>query len=278
MQHNASKQERIANGGSDRSLELITEAVNGYHQTLGTDHPDTQYAISLKRCRDEDIASFFDKYNSCFSPESKVLLADGVTTKCAKDIQIGDKLCSLGDSMSGLGLGPGLGGGTTVVGHIIQKQDKNCRELIQIGDMLISKMHRIQLKGIWIRPSEYPNAISVTKPCELHNFIVDNLVPIVVNDIIVSTIGTFYEGLHDMKLPNHALWASKHIATVFQQHPQWPLVVLDAEEDNFLKILKHKGFANEYMMNCPMNTRHVHELLTKYGWNRSEMEFKGMNE
>jgi hypothetical protein len=155
-----------------------------------------------------------------------------------------------------------------VRGHIIQKQDKHSRELIQIGDMLISTIHRVQLKGKWIRPGNYPGALRVTKTCELHNFIVDHLTPIVVNDIVVSTIGTFCEGLHNLKLPNHALWATPHIVEVFRQHPQWPVVELDtaaAGGDNFLQIIKNKEFASEYASTSPLDASSTLKLLMKYG-------------
>ena len=255
MEKDTNQQERIANGHTDRSMNLITEAVQGYYKTLGGDHPDTKLAISLKKCRAEDIAGFVDRYNSCFSPDCNVLLADGVTTKRAADIEVGDTLWT-----------PSSGKVTVVTGHIIQKQDQHCRELIQIGDMLISKMHRIQSKGVWIRPVDYPNAVSVTKPSELHNFIVENLVPIVVNGIVVSTIGTFCQGQHQSTQPNHALWASSHIVTVFQHHPHWPVVSLNALEDNWLQVIKHKEFASEYLARCPLKKCDMYALLMKYGW------------
>lgn len=264
MTGNSTMEEKIANGGRDTSMELITEAVNGYINTLGSDHPDTKLAITLQQCRAEDISGFIDKYNSCFSPDSQVLLADGVTTKCAKDIKIGEALWS---PMAGTNEAMV----TTVKGHIIQQQDQHCRELIQIGDMLISKMHRIQRKGVWIRPVDYPGAVSVSRPCELHNFIVENLVPIVVNDITVSTIGTFCEGLHDAAQPNHALWASHHIVNVFRHHPHWPVISLRAEEDNFLRVVKNKEFAGAYLASGPVNTQQTCHLLMKYGWKRKSI-------
>lgn len=250
-----SQQERIGNGSSDRSMTLITEAVKGYRATLGDEHPDTRMAIALQTCRQEDIQGFVDKYCSCFSPLARVLLADGVTTKYAKNIVVGDNLYTW------------CGLATTVRARVIQKNDAYNRELVQIGDMLISKMHRVQHKeGSWMRPIDYPGAVAITQPCELHNFIVDGLLPIVVSDVIVSTIGTFCPGMHDLQLPNHALWASRHIVDVFWHHPMWPVVELDSREDNFLEVLKNKEFAREYKRGAPLSPESMRGLLIKHGW------------
>ena len=246
-------------------LGLVNEAVDGYSKTLGLLHPDTQAAVALQ----ENIAGINDRlaaqnveaddcYNACFCPGVRVLLADGTATKSAKDIKVGDKVCAIDDN----------GKRTTaeVLGHIIQEKDSRCRDLIQIGDMLISEMHRIQHKGCWMRPVEYPEAVKVHQPCELHNFVVRNSLPIVVNDIVVSTIGTYCNGLHDMRKPKHKLWASQRIVNVFQSHPQWPLVVLKAREDNFLSVVKSSAFSEEYVKDAPKNREKIQDLLTKNGW------------
>lgn len=259
---------RILSGGADACMLLLDEAVKGYTSTLGEDHPDTKSAIRLQQKHKSDVEAYKsnsnvettndeddDKYNTCFSPDSLVLMADGVETKRAEDIAIGDKVYA-----------PHLeGGAAAVLGHIIQKQDGHARNLIKIGDMLISKMHRVQYKGEWIRPRMYPNAQEVKLPCELHNFIVTASSPIVVNGIVVSTIGTFCEGLHDMKKPNHALWASSQIVDVFKLHPRWPVIVLDNESSNFLKVLKNPLFAADVVAMKSIHSEAIGQLIENYG-------------
>mmetsp|Transcript_20182 Transcript_20182/g.34036 ORF Transcript_20182/g.34036 Transcript_20182/m.34036 type:complete len:875 (+) Transcript_20182:68-2692(+) len=269
MSKDSEKMRSVGLGGTDPSMELIKEGVNGYTETLGRDHPDTKRATKLRDCRASDIEKLIDRFDSCFSPESKLLMADGVTTKLAKDIQIGDKLYAPTCGTIALNNDNTEATCTVVRGHVIQKEDEHFRHLVQIGEMLISKMHRIQHKGVWIRPTDYPGAVEVKQPCELHNFIVDGLTPIVVNDIVASTIGTFCEGgLHDLKQPNHALWATKHIANVFEHHPLWPVVKLDAQHDNFLKVIKNLKFAEEFLKR-PKNKGELRELLVAHGWQRS---------
>ncbi len=271
----AGEKEAIAYGKVDKSMALVQEAVAGYRSTLGDDHPDTIRAKKLQSCRQEDINAFIGEYTTCFDPYAKVLLSDGTSTKYAKDIQIGDQLSS------SCGIKGEEGRTVTVTGHIIQKQGQNCRDLVQIGDLLISKMHYVFHHNKWVRPEDYPQAIKVHRASELHNFIVDTRESIVVNGIVMSSIGTFCPGVHDLhKKSNHALWASEHIVNVFKQHPMWPVVVLDTEKDNFLNVIKDKAFAAEYVSISAAsdgvgNAEHslggpaALALLLKHGWKKT---------
>lgn len=253
----AAKQERIANGEEDESLTLITQAVRGYMQSpsFGPNHPDTRRALELKQRREGDISHYIDLYTSCFSPFALVLMADGVSTKFARDIQIGDRVFC-----------PNGSGVTTIVGHTIQLEGKPRPLLLLDDSLLISKMHRIQWNGVWIRPECYPNAKEVYLSCELHNFVTDNCAPILVNGIVVSTIGTFCEGTHDLDKANHRLWASPLIVDVYKEHPNWPVIILQ-DNDTFLRAIKNKSFAADFLSS---HMPSAVALLKKYGWNPNE--------
>ena len=258
VEANPQIQEQIANGAADLSLVLINEAVQGYESTLGFDHPATQWARCLQQGRNADIQRYMDYYTSCYSPCARVLMADGVTTKYARDIQIGDRVAT-----------PVGNGVTTVIGHTIQLQGQS-RALILLEDGLrISRMHRVQSNGQWIRPENYPGATKIYEASELHNFAVENCDPIVVNGIVVATLGTYCEGTHDCLVkPNHRLWASPHIVDIFKQHPSWPVVVLN-DDDLFLRAIKNKSFALDYLTTLPVRAE---PLLTKYGWHPDNFE------
>jgi hypothetical protein len=91
---------------------------------------------------------------------------------------------------------------------------------------------------------------------------VENCVPIVVNGIVVSTVGTYCEGTHNLDKPNHRLWATPRIVHVYKEHPTWPVVIMQ-DNDLFLRAIKNKSFAVDYLNSQSQSALPV---LEKYGW------------
>eukprot|EP01047_Picozoa_sp_COSAG01_P023536 COSAG01_NODE_1427_length_10336_cov_12.761207_3_plen_994_part_00 len=188
---------------------------------------------------------------SCYTGTASILLMDG-TTKLAKDVQVGDTLLarSIGT----------MDHATTVMARLTQSAQP--RKLIKIGDLMISAVHRIVYDGQWIEPPFHPGAEVVVTEEVLYNFVVDGCLPIVANNICVSTIGTYCEGSHDFQWPTHALWGSQKIVDILRQHMSWPEIHF-GKQDNLIAVLKDSKFAEEYLVASP---KHAHDLLRKYGW------------
>mmetsp|Transcript_16827 Transcript_16827/g.23154 ORF Transcript_16827/g.23154 Transcript_16827/m.23154 type:complete len:824 (-) Transcript_16827:227-2698(-) len=203
----------------------------------------------------------------CYDPSARVLMADGCTTKPAASVQIGDLLAS--PSSDGRSYSP-----VRVVGHTIQasREDGKLRELVSVGNMLISPMHPLQYLGKWMRPIYHPFASSARSSCELHNFVVQGFLPIVVNGIVVSTLGTYCPGHHDFQWPTHALWGSGRIVEIYAQHPTWPTVRLSAD-DQFLAVIKSEAFAKEFLEQSSKNIS-LRNLLSKYGWKHPNIQYE----
>eukprot|EP01043_Picozoa_sp_COSAG02_P012773 COSAG02_NODE_501_length_21049_cov_34.002768_2_plen_803_part_00 len=190
-------------------------------------------------------------YSMCFNPDARVRMADG-TAKHAKAVQVGDQLATP------------TGESTTVLACTIQA---SCRRwLVQIEDMYISTMHRIQNpRGEWIEPIFYPGATMTTHDCALHNFVVEGSVPIIVCDVVASTIGTYCVGSHDFQWPTHELWGGHNIVNLFAQRDDWPNIRIGVS-NTFLAVMKNPEFARKYLDQCDGTKRSTRMLLREYGW------------
>jgi hypothetical protein len=205
---------------------------------------------------DHNFARLEEVYENagCYTGTASILLMDG-STKFAKDVQIGDKLAARHGPTAAVMTH------TTVIGRHVQSA--RSWKLIKIGDLMISSMHRIVFNGQWIEPSFHPAAEVVCVHDEaLYNFVVDGCLLIQVNDILVSTVGTYCEGSHDFQWPTHELWGSRHIIDILRQHPGWPEIYFH-RQDNLIDVLKNPSFAAEYLATKP---EHAHALLRKHGW------------
>jgi hypothetical protein len=167
----------------------------------------------------------------CVKADSKVSLSDG-NKKEAKDVRVGDKLLSVnGKSISVIG--------TTL-------QNKKLHQLVKIGDLGISHRHRVQYQEKWIAAEEFPGAETLFVETELYNFVTDERLPIIVDGIVITTIGMFCEGgTHDLdKYPTQRLWCTDKIIDLLKQQPTWPNVILD---ENLLANMKNDEWVIKYL-------------------------------
>ena len=105
----------------------------------------------------------------------------------------------------------------------------------------------------------------VTHNCELHNFIVAGSVPIVVCDVVVSTIGTYCPGSHEVQWPTHELWGGHHIVDLFAQREDWPDIRLGGG-NSFLATVKNPEFARRYVDESDGTIGTARRLLREHGW------------
>jgi hypothetical protein len=164
----------------------------------------------------------------CYCGEALVLMADG-SFREARDVQAGD-LVAAAD-----------GGKVLVEGRLLQAAGP--KTLVQLPlsmggstggsvvPLLISLPHRIRLEGKWLKPAEAPGAVRTVKSVELHNFVTQPIgTPLIVNGIVVSSLGGWCEGAHSALKPLHRLWGSPRIVSLFQGHPTWPSLRLEVRE------------------------------------------------
>ena len=167
---------------------------------------------------------------TCFNPEAEILMADG-SIKQAKDVAVGDLVAN--------------GYDTTKTSKIMARtiQAESTKEVVKIGELLISRPHRVMWEGKWMKPEFVPGAEIVDVNTSLYNFVTEDMTPIVVNGIIASTLGMYCEGSHDMTKPLHQVWASPKIIELLQTHPTWPNVKLASNDPfiHFLKSVRHSS-------------------------------------
>eukprot|EP00966_Prymnesium_polylepis_P203338 4710892-Prymnesium_polylepis.1 len=94
----------------------------------------------------------------CFNSMARVLMADG-TLRAARDLQVGDVVRTTSAE------------GTVAQIEATIVQQAGVKELVQIGNLRISKPHRIKVCGVWMKPEQHPSARLVRESIVLHNFI-----------------------------------------------------------------------------------------------------------
>jgi hypothetical protein len=258
---------RTKKGGSRCTAAVATMLETADSLSNGNGKPGCQYWdmegqrwATIPVCKNADmfwdpVCQFWQAPPSCFTGTASILLMDG-STKLAMDVQVGDRLAATDGGPAATATTH-----TTVIGRCVQSA--RSWRLIKIDGLLISAVHRIVCNGQWVEPLLYPGAEAVDVDDEaLYNFVVEGSLPIAVNDICVSTIGTYCEGSHDFQWPTHALWGSQKIVDILRQHPSWPEIYF-GEQDNLIAVLKDPKFAEEYLVTEPEN---AHDLLRKHGW------------
>jgi len=153
----------------------------------------------------------------CFNGEAKVSMADG-TCKQARDVRVGDMLMNA------------AGNGSTVIeACIIEAIDH--QQLVKLGELLITPHHPVIHAGRWTYPCDVPGSSSVDAVIPLYNFITSNREPIRVEGLVLTSVGTYCEGLHDIEQnPEHRIWGTDLIVRIYQQHPQWPNITSTTDE------------------------------------------------
>ena len=111
------------------------------------------------------------------------------------------------------------------------------------GGLIISPMHRVQCDGVWMAASDFPDAEPQVSATALHNFVVRGRRSLLVDGLVVSTLGQFCPGAHDFVWPTHALWASERLVELLKRHPQWPRLILESNGGPWLRALKSEDFA-----------------------------------
>ena len=178
-----------------------------------------------------------EKQLGCFNGEARVLLADG-SVKEAHQVHAGDCIaCDIDCATSAV-----------VIGRYVQSAGVR-REVLRLcsGRLAISNSHRVKLCGRWMKPGDAADAERDSTFCgALYNFILDGRQPFVVEGMVVSSVGQYCEGAHDLTKPTHRLWTSEHIVRVFRSHPMWPDIQLPLN-DRLLPMLKDPACAEVFL-------------------------------
>lgn len=153
----------------------------------------------------------------CFNGEAMVLLADG-TLKQAQHIVVGDMLAT------------SSGASRTTRVEACVEEAQALQRIVKIGNLLITTHHPVVRAGRWVRPLEVEDAELIEANIRLYNFITTDCAPIVVENFIATSIGTFCEGLHDLRNPEHRIWGTRRIVDIYREHPDWPHIVSTSEE------------------------------------------------
>lgn len=159
----------------------------------------------------EDHYGGKEQYPGCFSGESMVRLADG-SERMAADVQMGtDLLASDGTTCK-------------LIARTIESHSSDVPHgCIKIGDLVITPRHPIQANGKWVKPKDLigsSEGIPVQFAGDLLNFVTEPRAAIVINDILVSTLGFFCVGLDD----EATYYGSEKVVKDLQDHPSWPSI------------------------------------------------------
>eukprot|EP01050_Picozoa_sp_SAG11_P013989 SAG11_NODE_1677_length_4475_cov_3.568327_2_plen_283_part_00 len=239
--------------------------------SISAESEDRSWDRSWDRSKIEDATVAMPQdVVSCYNGGAAVMMADG-TTKCADQIVIGDRLLVGSKWSTPASLARSVADGslelatTVVLARTVQPANGR-QKLVKLPEsgMLISAMHRIMSpEGLWIEPAFYQGARHVCQETALYNFVVDGQLPIVVDGIVVSTLGTYCHGSHDSQWPTHELWGSPKIGELLREHPHWPNIRFE-QGDNTLAVLKDEAFARKYVADgTPSNAR---QLLLSHHW------------
>merc|ERR1712176_779263 len=129
----------------------------------------------------------------------------------------------------------------------IQAAGETKEAVVVAGRFLITPSHRIQCEGQWMKPLQAKGSVSVTTATALYNFVMEPIgSPVLVEDIIVSTLGTFSNGSHNRCKPSHQLWNSPKIVALLKRHCTWPNVSFHSD-DLIVSSLKDASRAPHYL-------------------------------
>ena len=180
-----------------------------------------------------------------------MLLADG-SVKEARLVQAGDRLaCDLDCAAS-----------AAVIGRYVQAPGVR-RPVLRLcsGQLTISYAHRVMVHGQWVKPAAAPGAERDDSFYgALYNFVLDGRQSFVVEGMVVSSVGQFCEGAHDMAKSTHRLWASDRIVRVLRTHPMWPDIQLPCN-DCLLPMLKDPAWAEALLSEEDSGLRELEDAM-----------------
>lgn len=138
------------------------------------------------------------------------------------------------------------------------------------GRFLITPSHRIHYDGQWMKPLQAAGIKPINTAVALYNLIMEPIgAPVLVEDVVVSTLGTFCEGSHKRHKPSHQLWNSPKIVALFKRHSTWPHVSFHSD-DMILSSLKDSSNATCYLslftgdtLSPPWNELSLHEIVCR---------------
>lgn len=179
----------------------------------------------------------------------------GGRLKKAQDVRVGDVLAT----PNGL---------ARVQGRTIQAAGEAKEAVVVGGRFIITPSHRIQQSGQWMKPLQASGSVSITTTIALYNFVMEPLgSSILVEDVVVSTLGTFCDGSHKQCKPSHQLWNSAKIATLLKRHDTWPNVSFDSD-DMIVSSLKDTSRSHCYLslfegelLAKPWDNMALHEIV-----------------
>eukprot|EP00164_Ancoracysta_twista_P002509 GFYU01003340.1.p1 GENE.GFYU01003340.1~~GFYU01003340.1.p1 ORF type:complete len:465 (-),score=46.50 GFYU01003340.1:71-1465(-) len=178
----------------------------------------------------------------CYNGDALVCMADG-TLREARSVEVGDVVfspdsngCSYATVIARYVQVSGSSRDVAVINATATNSNDALPHAGAIGPekpLFISLAHRVRhpRSQQWIKPETYPGAVLQTVDIPLHNFVLDAPVSMVVNDIIVSSVGQFCDGSHDRMKPLHMRWGSSLIVDRLRSHPQWPDITFAAVND-----------------------------------------------
>merc|ERR1711881_831023 len=99
----------------------------------------------------------------------------------------------------------------------------------------------------WMKPLEANGSVPVNTAAALYNFVMEPVgSPVLIEDVVVSTLGTFCDGSHKRCKPSHQLWNSSKIVALLKRHSTWPNVSFHSD-DIILSSLKDSSRATCYL-------------------------------
>ena len=157
----------------------------------------------------------------CFHGAGVVLLSDGISTKLARELRPGDLVATSASD--------GKRATATVVARTFEHPSK-AYPTVRVGSLLITARHPICLDGVsWIHPvslleHEFKRPTTRFSCAELYNFVTEPPAPMIVDGVLVSTLGMHSPGVDDGADASSttSFYGSWRCIRALQAHPQWP--------------------------------------------------------
>lgn len=120
------------------------------------------------------------------------------------------------------------------------------RELVKVGDLLITNRHPVLQDGRWVKPITLPGAVWVRSAQDLYNFVIEDQLPFEVEGVTAASVGTACHGLFNPSNKRHCVWNSERVVNILMHHNSWPNIEVGVDDPLFAALCD-ENLIEEYL-------------------------------